>query len=429
MRIALFEDSHWQNFEPISLTKATFDIKVGAKSFFEEHQLAPEILLTREYLACVTAERHPNCKVNPSSISSDTVFVNGLLHPVAISPDRLFNINHTFAITASSSSSRSSSSRSLLVARLDSKDIEYLQDCVTAGKRIDVKKLKVEKLTNLEDQDTQGILSEPWDIISVLENSLATQVSTTKNETQLGEEVTVTGNNTVALGRNASVEIGTVLDVRYGGIYIGPGAYVAASRIVGPTYIDGMAQVKQFTIIEASYIGYNCRIGGEVEHSVISDHTNKAHAGFIGHSYIGEWVNIGAMTTTSDLKMTYGNIKMKSGKNMKIDTGQNKIGSFFADMVKTSIGTLIYSGRRIGVSSHLHGLIAQDVPSFTIYGTSIGARNVELKLDSIIETQRKMMRRRNQTMTKAFEQMIKDVFAMTASDRKQIGVRRGKFAI
>jgi UDP-N-acetylglucosamine diphosphorylase/glucosamine-1-phosphate N-acetyltransferase len=423
MSIALFEDSRWQNFEPISLTKATFDIKVGAKSFFEEHKLTPEILLTREYLACVTAERHPNCKVNPSSISSDTVFVNGLMHPGAISPDRLFNINHTFAITTNSTNRR------LLLARLNDKDIEYLQDCVTAGKSIDVKKLKVEKLTNLEDQDTQGILSEPWDIISVLENSLATQVSTMKNEMQLGQEIAVTGNNIVALGRNASVEVGTVLDVRYGGIYIGPGAHVAASRIVGPAYIDGMAQVKQFTIIEASYIGYNCRIGGEVEHSVISDHTNKAHAGFIGHSYIGEWVNIGAMTTTSDLKMTYGNIKMSSGKNKKIDTGQNKLGSFFADMVKTSIGTLIYSGRRIGVSSHLHGLVAQDVPSFTIYGTSIGARNVELQINSMIETQRKMMRRRNQMMTKAYEQMIKDLFSITAPDRKRTGVRRGKFAL
>jgi UDP-N-acetylglucosamine diphosphorylase/glucosamine-1-phosphate N-acetyltransferase len=422
MSIALFEDSRWQNFEPISLTKATFDIKVGAKSFFEEHKLTPEILLTREYLACVTAERHPNCKVNPSSISSDTVFVNGLMHPGAISPDRLFKLNHTFAIT-------NSSNRRLLLARLNDKDIEYLQDCVTAGKSIDVKKLKVEKLTNLEDQDTQGILSEPWDIISVLENSLATQVSTMKNEMQLGQEIAVTGNNIVALGRNASVEVGTVLDVRYGGIYIGPGAHVAASRIVGPAYIDGMAQVKQFTIIEASYIGYNCRIGGEVEHSVISDHTNKAHAGFIGHSYIGEWVNIGAMTTTSDLKMTYGNIKMSSGKNKKIDTGQNKLGSFFADMVKTSIGTLIYSGRRIGVSSHLHGLVAQDVPSFTIYGTSIGARNVELQINSMIETQRKMMRRRNQMMTKAYEQMIKDLFSITAPDRKRTGVRRGKFAL
>jgi hypothetical protein len=127
--------------------------------------------------------------------------------------------------------------------------------------------------------------------------------------------------------------------------------------------------------------------------------------------------------------MTYGNIKMSRGKYKKIDTGQNKVGSFFADMVKTSVGTLIYSGRQIGVSSHLHGLVAQDVPSFTIYGTSIGARNVELQIDSTIETQRKMMGRRNQMMTKAYEQMIRDLFAITALDRKRTGVRSGKFAL
>jgi UDP-N-acetylglucosamine diphosphorylase/glucosamine-1-phosphate N-acetyltransferase len=422
MSLALFEDSYWQNFEPISLTKATFDIKIGAKTFFEEHQLTPEVLLTREYLASITSERHPNCTVNPTTLGSDIVFVNGLLHPGAIYLDRLFHINHTFAITADSN-------RRLLVARLDSKGTEYLQDCVTAGKRIDVKKLNVDKLTNLEDQHTEGIISQPWDLIRVLENSLITQVSTMKSETQLDGGVTIIGSNSVAVEKNASVEVGTVLDVRNGGVYIGPGAYVAASRIVGPAYIDAMTQVKQFTVIEASYIGYNCRIGGEIEHSIISDHTNKAHAGFIGHSYIGEWVNLGAMTTTSDLKMTYGNIKMNSGKNKKIDTGQNKIGSFFADMIKTSIGTLIYSGRRIGVSSHLYGLVAQDVPSFTIYGTSIGARNVELNLESVIETQSKMMKRRNQTMSKAYEQLVEDVFAITARDRRRTGIMRGKFAL
>jgi glucose-1-phosphate thymidylyltransferase len=144
---------------------------------------------------------------------------------------------------------------------------------------------------------------------------------------------------------------------------------------------------------------------------------------------VGEWVNIGAMTTTSDLKMTYGSIKMNSAAGKKVDTGQNKIGSFLADMSKTSIGTLIYSGRRIGVSSHLHGLVAQDVPSFTIYGSSIGAKNVELELHSAIETQRKMMSRRGQAMSKAYEQMTKDVFAMTFADRKRASVRKSKFAI
>jgi UDP-N-acetylglucosamine diphosphorylase/glucosamine-1-phosphate N-acetyltransferase len=419
MGIALFEDAHWQNFAPLSLTKATFDIKVGARSLFEEYKAMPEVLLTREYLAGVTGERHVQCKVNPSSTDGDTVFVNGLLHPGAIYPERLSKVSHTFAITAGDR---------LLVARLGMKGAEYLSDCAAAGKKIDVRKLNVEKSTKLKAEESQGLLSEPWDIISVLENSLALQVPGMQGESDLGPGVRVAGNNAISIGRNTSVEEGTVLDARQGGIYIGPDAYVAASRIVGPAYIGSMTQVKQFTIIESSYVGHSCRVAGEIEHSIISDHTNKAHAGFIGHSYVGEWVNVGAMTTTSDLKMTYGNIKMSAGRG-KVDTGQNKVGSFIADMAKTSIGTLIYSGRRIGISSHLHGLVAEDVPSFTIYGASIGARNAELELRSAIETQKKMMSRRNQTMSKAYEQMVKDVFSMTAIDRKQARVRKGKFAL
>jgi UDP-N-acetylglucosamine diphosphorylase / glucose-1-phosphate thymidylyltransferase / UDP-N-acetylgalactosamine diphosphorylase / glucosamine-1-phosphate N-acetyltransferase / galactosamine-1-phosphate N-acetyltransferase len=419
MGIALFEDSYWQNFAPLSLTKATFDIKVGSRSFFEEHRVVPEVLLAREYLAGVTGERHVQCSVNPSSIDSDTVYVNGLLHPGAIYPDRLSKVSHTFAITAGDR---------LLVARLGRKGTEYLSDCIAAGKKIDVRKLGVEKSTKLKAEESLGLLSDPWDIIGVLENSLALQVAGMKGESDLGPGVRVAGNNTIAVGRNASVEEGTVLDARQGGIYIGPDAYVATSRIVGPAYIGGRTQVKQFTIIESSYVGHDCRVAGEIEHSIISDHTNKAHAGFVGHSYVGEWVNVGAMTTTSDLKMTYGNIKMSSGK-AKIDTGQNKVGSFIADMAKTSIGTLIYSGRRIGVSSHLHGLVAEDAPSFTIYGSSIGSKNAELELRSAIETQKKMMTRRNQTMSKSYEQMVKDVFSITAIDRKDAGVRKVKFAL
>ncbi len=422
MGIALFEDSKWRNFAPITLTKATFDIKVGARSFFEEYKQLPDILLTREYLAGVTGERHIQCKVNPTSIDNDTLFVNGLLHPGSLNVDHLQAINHTFAIIAGDT---------LVVARLNKKDIESLQEFVGIGKKVNVKKIEVEKSTQLEDQGMQGLLSEPWDVIKVLENSIDTQVS----ELCKGvvgtntKEIRIMGKGNAIIDRDAEVEEGTVLDTRSGNIYIGPETHVAPSRIAGPSYIGGKTQVKQFTIIESSYIGYNCRIAGEIEHSIMSDHSNKAHAGFIGHSYIGEWVNIGAMTTTSDLKMTYGSISMNSTNGKKINTGQNKIGSFFADMSKTSIGTLIYSGRLIGVSSHLHGLVAQDVPSFTIYGISIGAKNVELRLDSSIETQKKMMSRRGQTMSKAYRQMIEDIFDMTVDDRRRNKILKTKFAI
>lgn len=421
MGITLFEDSHWKNFSPLSLTRATFDIKIGSRTFFEEYKAAPETLLVREYLAGITKERHPECDVNPTSIEADTVLVNGLVHPGATYTDRLQQIRHTFAITAGDM---------LVAARLDRKGIEYLSDCAAAGRRIDFKRLNVEKSTELSAEESEGVLSEIWDIVRVLENSLALQLAGMQSEGDLGSGVRVAGNHTVAVAKTASVEEGTVLDARHGGIFIGPDAYVATSRIVGPAYIGGMTQIKQFTIIEKSYVGDNCRVAGEIEHSIISDHTNKAHAGFVGHSYVGEWVNMGAMTTTSDLKMTYGNIKMasSSGKR-KVDTGQNKIGSFIADMTKTSIGTLIYGGTRIGVSSHLYGLVSEDVPSFTMYGKSISGNSAELELASAIETQKKMMQRRGITMSKNYEQMIRDVFSMTHEDRERAGVRKARFAL
>src|SRR5919108_3786746 len=150
MSITLFEDSYWQNFAPISLTKATFDIKIGAKSFFEEQNIIPETLLTREYLAAVTAERHARCNVNPTSIDSDTLFINGLIHPAAIDRDRLLKSSHTFAITTDSD-------KRLLIAKLNREGVEHLQERVAAGRTINVKNLRVEKLTKLQNHKTEGI--------------------------------------------------------------------------------------------------------------------------------------------------------------------------------------------------------------------------------------------------------------------------------
>lgn len=419
--LALFEDAHWQNFFPISLTRPTFDIKVGAKSYFEEYTDSPEYLLAREFLAGTTKERHPGCKVNPSSVDADTVYVNGLLHPAAVYLDRLSGISHTFVIT---------SGTRLLVGRLGRKAGEYLASCVEAGKKFNLKKLDAEKSTELQTQDTQGLLSNPWDIINAMENSLSMQATDTVESSEATPAgVKVIGEGKVTIGAGAEVEEGTVLDTRMGGIFIGQQAHISPSRITGPAYIGGMAQIKQFTTIGASYIGYNCRIAGEIEHSIVSDYSNKAHDGFLGHSYVGEWVNIGAMTTTSNLKMTYGNIKMNDGHGRRTDTGTNKLGSFIGDMCKTSIGTLIYSGRRIGVASHLHGLVAQDVPSFTIFGSSIGSADIELEFESAIETQRRVMARRNQKVTKAYEDMLWHVFSLTAAERKEKKIRKGKFSI
>ncbi len=416
MTIAVFEDQCWQNFDPLSLTRPAFDIKVGARSFLEEfshvHGQKPDVLLARQYLTQVAQEEHPDIPVNPDSLDGDTLFVNGLVHPAVIDIARFLKVGHSFAVT---------SQGRLLVGRLPAKSAQYLARQVLQGKPINLKKLEVSKSTDL-GPSPDGILTNIWDIIRVLESSLTIQTSFPESTADL-EGIHVLGQHPVVID-GAEVEDGTVIDNRKAGVYIGQDAHVQACRITGPAYIEGKTHVKQFSLIESSYIGYNCRVAGEIEHSIIMDHSNKAHDGFLGHSYVGQWVNIGAMTTTSDLKMTYGKIKM-AGQ----DTAQNKVGSFFADMVKTSIGTLIYSGLRIGVSSHLHGLVSGDVPAFTMYGKGLGSKNVELELASAMETQRRMMSRRDREMSKAYQQMMEHIFEMTALARKKDGVRKGRFSV
>jgi hypothetical protein len=126
--------------------------------------------------------------------------------------------------------------------------------------------------------------------------------------------------------------------------------------------------------------------------------------------------------------MTYGTVSMKIGDEKK-DTGIIKLGSFFGDMSKTSIGTNIYCGMRIGISSHLYGNIANDVPSYVIYGQGIGSENAQMDGSSAIKFQKRMMSRRNISMSTHYENMMKTIFDMTSKEREDYGVRPKRFTI
>jgi UDP-N-acetylglucosamine diphosphorylase/glucosamine-1-phosphate N-acetyltransferase len=238
----------------------------------------------------------------------------------------------------------------------------------------------------------------------------------------------VIGKNPVYVDKTSRIDKGTILDVSEGGIYIGPHSVIQQSSIYGPAYIGQSSQIKPYSIINNSYIGNNCRIGGEIDSSIVLDYTNKSHLGYLGHSYVGEWVNIGANTITSDLKMTYGTISMNI-ENEKKDTKTIKLGSFFGDMSKTSIGTNIYCGLKIGVSSHIYGNIFKDVPSYVIYGQGIGSENAEMDLSLAIKFQKRMMSRRDVNMSLPYESMMRAVFEMTTNERNEYGVLSKRFTL
>jgi len=415
MSIVLFEDTSWKQFVPLSFTRSLFDLKIGSLTTFEYFKLKTAKLLTRKYLENITKQRHPNCNVNNFEYDSTDIFVNSLFFPQA-SFFKKMTKRKNFLVSYGDK---------ILLARLEKPDYQYLYESVVNYKCIEDSKLTAE-LINLESLDEYGsVFNWPWDMISRLKTTLHHQL---KQRNKLRKEVKATGNHPIFIDESSMVGAGTVVDASAGPIYIGPNSNIAQSSILGPAHIGEFTELKPFSTVNNSYIGNNCRIGGEVDSSIILDYTNKSHFGYLGHSYVGEWVNIGANTTTSDLKMTYGTISMRMG-NEKKDTGIIKLGSFFGDMSKTSIGTNIYCGMRIGISSHLYGNIANDIPSYVMYGQGIGSENTQMDISSAVKFQKRMMSRRNISMSSHYEKMMKTIFEMTSEERNRYGVRSKRFTI
>jgi UDP-N-acetylglucosamine diphosphorylase/glucosamine-1-phosphate N-acetyltransferase len=154
--------------------------------------------------------------------------------------------------------------------------------------------------------------------------------------------------------RGGVIEPGVVFDVRHGSVVLERGAEVrSGTRIEGPCWIGpGSRIVGGF--IRGSAIGPACVVRGEVSASVFLGYANKAHDGFVGHSVIGQWANLGAGTTTSNLKNTYGPVRLDVAGE-RIETGRTFLGSLVGDHAKTAIGTMLSTGTVVGAGANVLG--------------------------------------------------------------------------
>jgi UDP-N-acetylglucosamine diphosphorylase/glucosamine-1-phosphate N-acetyltransferase len=231
-------------------------------------------------------------------------------------------------------------------------------------------------------------------------------------------------------------------------VYVAPGVKVHPMVTIdaehGPVYIDERAEIHPFTRIEGPcYIGKDsillgakcregnsigpfCRIGGEVEESIIHGYSNKYHDGFLGHSYVGEWVNLGALTTNSDLKNDYSNVSVMMDGQRSINTGSTKVGSLIGDHVKTSIGTLLNTGSYVGAMALIMATgkpLPKHIPSFAWFIEGIVTKG--FGKNKLYETAKTAMSRRKCQWTPAMESMWNTVFEMTAPVRMK-AVKKGR---
>ncbi|MBI5709487.1 MAG: hypothetical protein HZC42_04170 [Candidatus Eisenbacteria bacterium] len=228
----------------------------------------------------------------------------------------------------------------------------------------------------------------------------------------------------ISVGEDSVVDALAVLDAREGPVLIGPGVYVAPHTVVvGPCVVEGGTELLGGVIARSS-IGPECRIAGEVEECIWQGYANKRHHGFVGHSVIGEWVNLGALTTTSDLKNNYGPVRVWAD-GAERDSGSTKVGSFIGAHVKTGTGTLLPTGCSIGVGSNLFGggrFAPKRVPAFAWWD---GERAVEHRLEAFLETARRAMRRRDVELTEAHACLLSAAFAGSAAERVALAGRAG----
>ncbi|NNM34063.1 MAG: hypothetical protein HKO53_13400, partial [Gemmatimonadetes bacterium] len=258
-------------------------------------------------------------------------------------------------------------------------------------------------------------LDTPWDLLSRSpERTRRDAADFTASDLPPG--VHRLGDGHVHIGEGALVEPSVVIDTRSGPVVLDRDVHVHAfTRIAGPAYVGPGSILLGGSFGDISF-GPMCRIRGEVKTTIVLGYSNKAHDGFLGHAVLGRWVNLGAMTTNSNLKNNYGPVRLDvAGKT--IDTGMIKVGSFLGDHVKTGIGTLLNTGTVIEAASNVFGgaMPPKYVPPFS---WGVGSELTTHDIDRFLAATEVVMSRRDQPFPDPMRQLFRRAFESSAPLRE-----------
>jgi UDP-N-acetylglucosamine diphosphorylase/glucosamine-1-phosphate N-acetyltransferase len=259
------------------------------------------------------------------------------------------------------------------------------------------------------EQEVDGVrLVGTWSLLDARDRLLRADCeSFRRTPATTPEGAVVFGSAADVISHGAAVEPGVVFDVRNGPVVLDRGAEVrCGTRIEGPTYVAPGARVLGGEI-RGSVIGPVCRVRGEVSESIFLGYANKAHDGYIGNSVVGRWVNLGAGTITSNLKNTYGTVRLDVAGE-RIDTGRLNVGTLFGDHVKTAIGTLLPTGAVIGAGASVHG--PGSAPKW-VAPFAWGLDGTRVREDGFLEIAERAMARRDVVLTDARRASLRSIYA------------------
>jgi len=416
LTICLYEDDKYGNFFPLTQLRPVYNLRAGIVPLCERARRhfdrAEFVFCCRDHLAKSLAVSEKNYPVNiVKKGQNDILFLNGRIRdygdlPKLIGEARISTLYQNNGET---------------VAVLLKNDV--IRNVAAVATPTEYTELITKEGEDIPDfHTTAALYGYCWEIMGDIEKEILDDVDFWKKtmpkpqNVKIHEGVYWAGQENVYLGSDVEIFPAAVIDASRGPVFIGGNTRIEPhAAVYGPCYI-GPNSVVVAGKISSSSIGHTCRVGGEVEHSVFHSYVNKYHAGFIGHSYVGSWVNFGAMTTNSDLKNNYSNISV-SVRGRQIDTGSNKVGSFIGDHTKFGIGTLLNTGINIGVCCNIFGggLVAdREVADFSWGSTG---NYVTYDLIKAVETARAVTKRRGYSLSMAEEELLKSVADGADSDR------------
>jgi UDP-N-acetylglucosamine diphosphorylase/glucosamine-1-phosphate N-acetyltransferase len=408
--VYLYEDNGYRKLLPLTWNRPSYDLKCGmlslAQKALREYAGHEVVLLARDYLAEVLAEEHPDVAVNAFP-SNTGLFLNGRAIARGLSRD----------IPPEGDDCVFTSDGQVVAVRVSGDTFHALKQAFDDG-------VLTEVPSDLPMREVAAtMIRYSWDLVHHNGEEIAADFELLFEpglEGDVHPGALLVNDSRIAVRPGAEIRPGAVLDADEGPIAIDEGATVMSNAFVqGPCYVGPNSQVKVGAkIYEGTSLGEWCKVGGEVEESIFHSYSNKQHDGFLGHAYLGMWINIGADTNNSDLKNNYGSVKVHVDGET-VDSGSLFVGLMMGDHSKTGINSMFNTGTVVGFACNVYGSGFPDkfVPSFS-WGGAEGL--VEFRIDKMLETAERMMARRKRELTPAQERLIRTVFELTAAEREAV---------
>jgi UDP-N-acetylglucosamine diphosphorylase/glucosamine-1-phosphate N-acetyltransferase len=386
MKYYIYENKCAEDFEPLSLTRPVFDLRCGPFTFLERlFKLIPDSaevsLIVRENLVNLAREMYPTLEVNPGDIEQGI----WLLGNVFWMEDDLKQITKTSSEIFQSEDMQIGAN----LSQQDGNDWMKAGGPVSADLQLD---LAITKLDSLPVNYLWEILQKiPW-----------TMEEDTRHFLKRNEIV-------IWIEEPNKIKSAVVIDASKGSVIIEKNVDIGPfSYLKGPLFIGKGTIIYPHSQIKESVLGPVCRVGGEVTGTIIQGWSNKAHDGYLGDAFLGEWINLGAGTNNSNLKNNYTSVKVTVNGKV-IDTGSLFIGSFIGDHSKTAIGTQLNTGTSIGIGCNI---VSKEFPPRFIqpFTWFMNGKHISTKIETFIKTGETVKSRRGLSFSAAERELYRYLF-------------------